>query len=109
MQPQRTIGQSRKRGVGMPCYVCNPQCGRCRPPRRGMRRCPYCNVLAMPSDDSDILGENVCPRCGRTLPEPESTKCEYTRRLCGIPCVRAVEEAESGLSEPCPWGDDFGR
>lgn len=87
----------------MPCYVCNPQCGRCRQPRPRPVRCSSCDSLVM----VDHLGD-PCPKCGGVLPEFKSIHCLYTQRDCAVPCMRARTEHESGQAQICPWGEDFG-
>ena len=94
----------------MPCYVCNPQCGRCRPPRPRALKCPECGRLTMleaPAVSDEAL--RVCRHCGAALPKPEAVACRFAGRECYVPCVRACEEPESGSPEACPWGDEFGR
>lgn len=87
----------------MPCYVCNPQCGRCRQPRPRPIRCSSCDSLVM----VDHLGD-PCPKCGGVLPGFKSIACAYTQRDCVVPCMRATTPHESGEAQACPWGADFG-
>lgn len=85
----------------MPCYVCNPQCGRCRPPRPAPRKCPECGKL--------VLGEaSSCRHCGARLQSRPGVFCKFTDRICLVPCVRANELNPEGFAAQCPWGERFG-
>ena len=85
----------------MPCYVCNPQCGRCRPPRPAPVKCPECGRL--------VFGGGICcTYCGACLPIQPSVFCEFAKRVCFVPCVRANETNSDGSENKCPWGERFG-
>ena len=85
----------------MPCYVCNPQCGRCRPPRPAPAKCPDCGRLV-------FGGATRCVHCGAYLPNQSSIFCEFAKRTCFVPCVRASESSSDGIENKCPWGERFG-
>lgn len=85
----------------MPCYVCNPQCGRCRPPRPAPAKCPECGRLI-------LGGESNCRCCGARAQSRPGVFCRFTERMCHVPCVRANETNPEGFAGQCPWGERFG-
>lgn len=85
----------------MPCYVCNPQCGRCRPPRPAPEKCSECGKLV-------LGGMRVCTHCGSPMPARQAVFCKFTGRACFIPCVRANEFDPQNPKASCPWGEQFG-
>lgn len=88
----------------MPCYVCNPQCGRCRPSRPKPAKCPQCGKLVMVDVESVLAQRCACSACGGALPLPEALTCRFCGKRCRIPCARACKEPEDGVLQECPWG-----
>ncbi len=89
----------------MPCYVCNPQCGQCRPSRPKLTTCIACGKL------NSVSFENLkgarCTECGELLDEPEVFSCEFTQRLCQVPCARLRKKGTGGKAQACPWNHAF--
>ena len=91
----------------MPCYVCNPQCGKCRPSRPKPVKCKACGKLTMPEVEDVLRGRCSCRECENDLPLPESLWCAFCGKHCRIPCARARKEPEDGIMQECPWGYGF--
>lgn len=89
----------------MPCYVCNPQCGQCRPSRPKLMKCIACGKLNAISFE-ELEGAR-CSNCNELLPQPEKLMCEFTKMLCRVPCSRLHQKDESGLAQVCPWNYAF--
>lgn len=85
----------------MGCMVCNPFCGRCRPPQPHIVRCPECGKLVMRGRREPW----TCPQCGAALPPREKLRCNWTGMLCDIPCMRNIRENPSGELHDCPWAE----
>ena len=66
-------------------HVCNPYCGRCKPPKEPLLTCTACGT-----DNDPELGEyGVCKACGAPLPErtlPEPIMCLRINEMCAKPC-----------------------
>lgn len=66
-------------------HVCNPYCGKCRPPKERPLICPQCNRLNDPTQ-----GEiDTCVVCGADLPErtlPVPEYCNLIKEICNNPC-----------------------
>ena len=82
-------------------HVCNPYCGRCKPPREPLLHCPACKAINDP-----LKGEfGLCKRCGAALPPrklPEAAYCNRVGAMCANPCgQRDKEPLAAGAS--CPY------
>lgn len=77
-------------------HVCNPFCGKCKPPREPLLECPECKTMNDPlRGDSEL-----CKRCGAKLPPrklPVPAFCTRVGEICVNPCGR-----KNG--EPMPLG-----
>ena len=87
----------------MPCPVCNPLCGRCRPARLRSVICPECMAgYVLERGDPFVY---VCEQCGAPIPDAEGVLCNRTQRRCPMPCARAKMPAPEGAPLPCAWAD----
>lgn len=76
-------------------HVCNPYCGKCRPPKEKPLICPACEAFNDPT-----LGEfGSCKACGALLPErqlPVPEHCLVVDKVCANPCGRSKKAFEYG-------------
>ncbi|MBP2645810.1 MAG: hypothetical protein H6Q75_1250 [Firmicutes bacterium] len=80
------------------CWVCNPFCGKCKPPLR-IIKCSACKA-------HNFATEKVCKKCGAVLPElPERPPvlCAYSGLLCVNPCDKHKQAPVNGVQRPCRW------
>jgi hypothetical protein len=93
----------------MTCWVCNPYCGKCKPPMPKPLKCAVCGKHYLPD-----VNAKKCIKCGADLPEFEpikkvTVKCTYSGLLCANPCNRHKAIPEGGVTKPClrntPPGD----
>lgn len=66
-------------------HVCNPYCGRCKPPKEPLRVCPTCGAY----DDSEHSEHGTCKECGGILPPrvlPQPLLCKRINQMCARPC-----------------------
>ena len=87
-----------KRGIFV-CWICNPYCGKCRPPDPKPVTCAECGEFVM-LERNDLW---ICSRCGSDLPRRKVYRCNWTGRECDIPCMRNVQANATGLLHACPW------
>ncbi len=75
----------------MSCWICNPFCGHCKPPKKKSVTCPSCGKPAF-FDVADAITEgktHKCPLCGADITEFVKVDPEYCKKIgqmCGIPC-----------------------
>ena len=66
-------------------HVCNPYCGRCKPPKEPLLACTACGTFNDPE-----RGEfGRCKECGAELPPrilPTPIKCLRIGQMCARPC-----------------------
>lgn len=79
-------------------HVCNPYCGKCRPPLERPLVCPECETLNYPE-----RGETeFCKKCGARLPEREIRpviRCSRSGLVCANPCgMNSVLPEDGGLA-----------
>lgn len=83
-------------------HVCNPYCGRCRPPKEKPLLCVQCDTANFP--DRGEFG--VCKKCGAELPErrlPIPARCEHAGLICANPCGKSSEPQPLGRLVPCSF------
>ena len=79
-------------GVPMPggCWICNPMCGRCRPPAYRSCTCAICGMLNIFPRQDVVRKEGLfCKRCGADLASevvPKVVRCKYSGLVCAYPC-----------------------
>lgn len=88
------------------CFVCNPTCGKCRPPLKKAGFCPSCAGITL-FDQAEVLSKKrlLCGTCKLDITDyvrPEPLICTFCGLPCAYPCGRAEEEPtlERGL---CGW------
>ncbi|MBP2652762.1 MAG: hypothetical protein H6Q73_331 [Firmicutes bacterium] len=77
------------------CWVCNPFCGKCKPPLR-IIRCPVCNA-------HNFANWKICKKCGAVLPERTAVMCSYSGLPCVNPCDKHKISPKDGVQKPCKW------
>ncbi len=80
------------------CWMCNPYCGRCRPPKEKPRSCSQCNKLCFDTE------RTTCEKCGAELPpriKPQPAECLYAGVVCANPCGKSTIESEKPV--PCAY------
>lgn len=68
-------------------HVCNPYCGKCKPPKEPLLLCPGCGTMNDPTRGD----YEHCRRCGTKLPErklPVPAHCARVDAVCANPCGR---------------------
>ncbi len=84
------------------CWVCNPYCGACKPPKEKPVECPGCehyNIV-------DRIKDNKCGKCGAELPErkkPVPEQCLFTGLVCARPCGKAKRASKDGVLRSCTY------
>lgn len=73
-------------------HVCNPYCGRCKPPKEPLLICPACGTYNDPEQ-----GEyGACKACGAHLPPrvlPTPIMCKRISQMCARPCKQGEKPA----------------
>ncbi|MBP2649238.1 MAG: hypothetical protein H6Q74_63 [Firmicutes bacterium] len=80
------------------CWVCNPFCGKCKPPLK-IIKCSVCNA-------NNLSNGEKCNKCGANLPElPEgpAVLCAYSGQICTNPCDKHKKAPIRGEPRPCRW------
>jgi hypothetical protein len=80
------------------CLICNPLCGRCKPPIL-IIKCPTCGAY-------NLANLANCKRCGAILPEQAegpAIKCLYSGMMCVHPCNRHKIVPQHRAVIPCRW------
>jgi hypothetical protein len=73
------------------CWVCNPYCGRCKPPQPKPRQCSECGAYQLDPQ------KEKCKKCGGILPAhkpPPIVNCGYSGLVCANPCGKARKSAD---------------
>ncbi len=83
----------------MGCMVCNPFCGRCRPPQPKPMKCDSCGKLALRTRYETW----ECNHCGAPLPPRPKIKCNWSGRMCDVPCMYNAMDNPTGELHPCRW------
>lgn len=87
------------------CWVCNPLCGGCRPPRKKAVVCPGCGTFTLfDIEIEEIPSSKCCRQCGVdlvALATPEAAWCVSTQQVCGNPCGRRSEALQGGEPRDC--------
>ena len=83
----------------MHCLVCNPFCGRCKPPKPLPAKCPACGAYNFQQPEK-------CRVCSAVLPEPPKpvpVMCLYIGEMCANPCQK--HKIAVSMKEPvnCPY------
>lgn len=81
------------------CWSCIPWCGKCKPPKERLKKCPDCSHYNFPE-------LKKCKRCGATLPEsvkPPTVMCLYIGKLCANPCGKYKAPSKDGVIHECKW------
>lgn len=68
-------------------HVCNPYCGKCKPPKEPLLECPSCKTMNDPTKGD----YKTCRRCGASLPPrklPVPAFCSRVDAMCANPCGR---------------------
>lgn len=84
------------------CGICNPFCGKCKPPMERGLQCPNCGRFYFPEFSPDL----ICKRCGTELPgrpERKPAFCHYSGLVCAKPCVRHKIKDKDGVYRPCVY------
>lgn len=87
------------------CWVCNPVCGGCQPPRKKTVFCPQCGALSL--FDITIQAPPIprrCASCGLDvtgLATPETVHCINSGLLCANPCGYHLKAPISGTPTAC--------
>lgn len=71
-------------------HVCNPYCGKCKPPKERPVICENCGALNELAPDEP----RICKKCGAMVPErvvPEPLLCKVIGEWCANPCKRGEE------------------
>lgn len=80
--------------MGTVFHVCNPYCGKCKPPREPLLICSQCETTNDPEQ-----GEfGFCKACGAQLPPrqvPEPIFCAIVDEMCARPCGRGKDPSIS--------------
>ena len=87
----------------MPCWICNPYCGNCKPPAERPVKCPQCKTLNF-FIRADV--KRICRQCGAILPEREERLvvfCSYCGLECANPCKQHKIVPKDGVLLKCPW------
>lgn len=82
------------------CWVCNPYCGACKPPKEKPIQCPECKFYNFP----ESVVDNRCIKCGAELPEREKiipVECLYSGLVCARPCGKAKAKPKDDVVRPC--------
>ncbi len=87
----------------MPCYVCNPNCGRCKGVRKQSIDCPECGLIVFPA----LVKSGLCPHCSKDISaslsfEAATTHCMFTGNDCIHPCERSIYKV-AGKTYRCPY------
>jgi hypothetical protein len=78
------------------CWVCNPSCGKCKPPIQ-IVKCPGCGA-------HNLANSKNCKKCRSNLPEPveqSAIRCQYSGMMCANPCNRHQGIPKDGVVRPC--------
>lgn len=84
----------------MACVVCNPYCGKCKPPKQKPVKCPACGKYNF----LDLMEDTKCIRCRADLPippKPAIVKCLYSGLMCANPCKKHTKAYKDGSFMPC--------
>lgn len=84
------------------CGICNPFCGKCKPPMERGLICPSCGRYYFP----EFMNELICKRCGKELPGREVRKaefCNYSGLMCAKPCARHKVISKDGTYRLCKY------
>jgi len=87
----------------MPCWICNPYCGNCKPPAEKPVKCPQCNTFNIFIKAGE---KRICKKCGTILPEGEVRPivfCSYCGLECANQCKRYKLVPKDGVLLACPW------
>lgn len=90
------------------CGMCNPFCGKCKPPMERGLQCPQCGRYYFP----EFLQEMICKRCGAVLPERGERQpafCNYSGMMCAKPCARHKVISRDGIYRPCAYNTPLGK
>lgn len=72
------------------CIVCNPMCGRCKPPLLKAVVCPECRkLLTFKKEEALSDQQHICPWCGyevTSLVKIAPVKCQTSGKWCAYPC-----------------------
>ena len=83
------------------CWVCNPFCGKCKPPII-RKQCPECGRFYFPEMSPEIK----CKKCGAELPEyipSPPVWCAFIAQMCAKPCERYTLTSDDGIYKPCAF------
>lgn len=87
------------------CWICNPMCGRCKPPAYKSGTCPECGTMTL--FDKAVIkqgGPLPCKKCGVDLSEdvrPKVVKCNYSGLLCAYPCGNSTASKHEYGDQRC--------
>lgn len=88
------------------CWACNPVCGRCKPPKQKVAKCPLCGAVTFFSKGEVLSAESLpCPKCSEELFEmvaPVPVLCQRSGMRCAWPCGQSDKPADSGFAD-CPY------
>lgn len=73
--------------------ICNPYCGKCKPPKQRPMECPICGKL-------NNIELDLCKKCGAPVPKIDYSTgiCSYTGLKCVKPCGRYAIVPKEGLA-----------
>jgi len=86
-------------------WVCDPLCGRCKPPRQKALHCPGCGAYNVFDIRIQVAPPaRHCTGCGLDvtgLATPQTVECTYSGLLCANPCGRHARETEGERHRTC--------
>lgn len=89
------------------CWICNPMCGRCKPPAYKSVKCPECGALNI-IQKADVIERTglACKRCAHDLTEevvPKPIRCKFSGLVCAYPCGKSVSGKEEYGNNKCEF------
>jgi hypothetical protein len=86
------------------CWVCNPICGKCKPPAKKAGSCNVCGFVTVFDKTDIVLKQSLCCKmCGADLSllvVPAPVCCSYCGQWCAYPCGKGTgPEPKIGLQK----------
>ena len=79
----------------MGCWLCNPLCGRCKPPWRKCI-CPECGQAVLVEKKKYLAADHInCDSCGADVTDViyvEPVKCGFSGWWCAYPCGKSKRD-----------------
>lgn len=91
------------------CWACNPLCGKCKPPKKRMARCPECGTPFFYSLEDSLSSTPLpCPSCSADLSDAIAIKpidCQRCAEQCAWPCANGNIPLADGIAS-CAYRTD---